>query len=363
MSIPFDVGSWGLFCGQDLRQLVLVDDQPCGPVSARKVSRSLTRRLLLDEGRVARAAQDAKHVREEVSHAGTQWVVRLHPVGSPRSARTVGVLAGVFPAEASIPDLPLVGSWEWEIERDEDGEPTPRRRTYWDRNLFLIYDVDPGAAQQQRGYWEVGEWANELVDQADQMRVNRSIRDGIRDGLPGTAGVYRYLTYHVVTGYGSPVRGRRHLRSVGTAAPVAPNDDKIVLLGLSYEVPETFRDMAFEQDDSAARVDDVLHGVMGLAREPMAVVDAMTLDVLMTSPSWRRERLGYVGGLRGLVDGSPEDLVELHALMAEAVGSTEPTRAVRVRLRRTNGSVQEVSITATGVPGTRHRDVVVRLDS
>ncbi|PUB32509.1 hypothetical protein C8K30_1011035 [Promicromonospora sp. AC04] len=362
MPVQLDVGSWGLFCGQGGRQLVLVDDEPCGPVSARKITRPIPRRLLLDQNRVTQAYQQGSTRTETVTHADAEWTVALLPVVSPRSATVIGVLAAVTEADRALPEPPLIGCWEWEIERHSNGQPTSHRRTYWDRNLFRIYDVDPGIAQQRQdqGYWEAGEWANGLIDQADQMRLSASIRDSVQDGLNGITGTLRCLTYSVVTGYGSTSQGRRHLRLVGQVVPVGPDDDKIVLQGLSYDAPPTFQDLALEQD--AARVDDVLRGVMQLAGDPIAVVDASTLDVLMTSQSWRRAGFGHVGGLGDFADSSPGELRAFIAAAA-AASETEQPRTMAANLRRVDGSVQRVRMTVTGVrSGVQGRDVVIKLD-
>lgn len=359
-SVQLDVGSWGLFCGHGGRQIVLVDDTPCGPSSARKYTRRIPRELLLDEPRVARAYRTGNATTEVVIHGGEEWIVALRPVFSPRSSTLLGVLAAVSPAGVPLPEPPLVGAWEWVIERQEDGKPTPRRRTYWDHNLFRIYEVDPSVAQQRQGYWEAGEWASELIDRSDQMRVNTSIRDAIQEGLQGIAGVFRCLTYDIITGYGAQTQGRKHLRLVGLIVPVEARDEKILMQGFSYEVPESFQDVSFEQDATAARVDDVLRGVMALAREPMAVVDVETLDVLMTSASWRREDFGHVGGLGEL---AIDDSGELHNFIRTAAGDTERTSSMKVDLRRTDGSVQRVGMAVTGVrSGALGRDAVIRLD-
>ena len=360
MTQQLDIGSWGLFCGQEGRQLVLIDDQPCGPVSARKVMRTVPRRLLLDETRVARAIETGQLSTETVAYRDTNWVVTVCPLSSPRTSSIIGVLAVVTRAGQPVPPTPLVGTWEWEIKRSPEGEPTPHRRTYWDRNLFHIYDVDPSVAQQRRGYWEAGEWANELIVQADQMRVNSSIRNGIQDGLHGVTGLSRCLTYNVITGYGTNRTGHKHLRFVGIVAPVNPDDEEILLRGFSYEVPSWFHDMAFEQDVNAARVDDVLRGVIELVGEPMAVLDAATLGVLMTSPSWRQLDLGHVGGFDDFVI---DDSETIHNFIASADDDTEGSRSMAVQLRRADGSVQGVLLTAKGVrSGTQGHDAVIRLD-
>lgn len=349
MAVQLDVGSWGLFTGVSGKQLVLVDDEPCGPISARKITRAIPRRLLLDEQRVTRAFE--AHTGPEaipdaisVTHEGAEWTIKFRPVLSPRTSTLVGLLAAVSPADEVLPEPPLIGSWEWEIERDADGNPTPHRRTFWDRNLFHLYDVAPDVAQQKAGYWEVGIWANELIDQTDQMRVSSSVRDGIQDGISGVRGTLRCLTYNVVTGYGSERRGRRHLRLVGQV-PTDQPADKLILQGFSYAAPETFHDMAFEQD--AARVDDVLRGVMDLAGEPMAVLDPSTLDVLMTSPAWRRQDFGHVGGLGEIAADDPAQIQEF--ITAAVNGDTSTSRSAEVRIRRQDGSIQNARITVTAV--------------
>lgn len=362
MPVQLDVGSWGLFCSQGGRQLVLVDDKPCGPVSARKITRPIPRRLLLDQNRVTQAYQNGSATTETVTHADAEWTVALRPVFSPRSSTLLGVLAAVSPAGDVLPEPPLVGCWEWEIERHTNGQPTSRRRTYWDRNLFRIYDVEPGIAQQRQGqgYWEAGEWTNGLIDLADQVRLSASIRDSVQDGLNGISGTFRCLTYSVVTGYGSSSQGRRHLRLVGQVVPVEPGDEKIVLQGFSYDAPPTFHDLALEHD--AARVDDVLRGVMQLAGEPIAVVDGTTLDVLMTSQSWRRAGFGHVGGLGDFADGASGELRAFIAAAAAASEMEQP-RSMVADLRSVDGSVHTVRMTVTGVrSGVQGRDAVIKLD-
>lgn len=364
MSVQLDVGSWGLFCGDGVRQIVLVDDQPCGPSSARKYTRRIPRELLLDSEKIAQAHRTGESVDELVDHGGQPLRILIEPKRSPRSDSPTGVLAGVFrPNE--VPAPPLVGGWEWEIELDDAGQPSMRRRTYWDRNLYTVYEVDPQVDQQRQGYWETGEWSNELIAKSDQMRVSSLVRDGIQEGLDGVGamrvtGILRCLTYDVVTGYGSDSSGSKHLRLIGHIVPVGKTDSLIRIFGFSYEAPETFHDMAFVQDVHAGRVDDVLRGVMALSRDPIAVVDVETLDVLITSTSWRDEEFGHVGGLGELAwddDGALREFIRQGAL------DTEGESSMSVDLQRTDGSVQRVCMTVTGArSGVQGHDAVIRLD-
>lgn len=350
MTVQLDVGEWGLFCGSHGKQVVRVGDEPCGPVSARKITRAIPRKLLLDEPRVERAFEN-----NSVPETGTvtyddhDWTIAFRPVVSPRTSMLVGLLAGVWPASEPLPEPPLVGSWEWEIERDSAGHPTAHRRTFWDRNLFQLYDVSPDTTERRAGYWEVGVWASELIARSDQMRLTTSVREGIRDGPQGL----RCLTFNVATGYGTANRGNRHLRLVGRVVTPRSEDSKIVLRGFSYQVPETFQDMAFEQD--AARVDDVLRGVMDLTDEPMAVLDPDTLEVLLTSPVWRRQDFGHIGAFGDVLAEDPDRVREY---IAQALtGRTGARPSLEVQLRRSDGSSHPVRMTIASVrAGDREGD-------
>lgn len=358
--VEMEVGAWGLFCGPEGRQLVLVGDEPCGPVSARKVMKTVPRQLLLLEGRVTRVYEKGRALREFAEYGGKRYEVQLHPLITPLTQSTVAVYGIVMPAGETAPERPLVGSWEWEIKRGPDGLPTPERRTYWDENVHKLYDVDPEIVSAQDNTWEVGEWANEMIDPRDQMRLSSSIRGGIQDGLKGDVGVVRCLTCYARTGYPKPPseRGRRHLRLCGQIRPIAPEDPVIIMRGFSYEAPEDFHDLALRPD--ASRVDDALRRAMELSRDPMAILDVSTLEVMMTNPAWRQEDFGHVVTLE---EHSAGDNAELRAFLLEAATDFEELRSRTTLLRRADGETREVVITAGGVradvPG---RDVVVRIE-
>lgn len=356
-----DVSSWGLFCGEEGRQLVRIDDEACGPVSARKVTRALPRRLLLDENRVAQAFRTGEALTEEVTCGTTLYTIEIRPLFAPKSKTVIAVYAGVWPVNESTPEPPEVGCWEWVIEREENGSPSVRKRTYWDEGLFKIYSLDSSLAQAFPGYWDAGTWMNQLVDQADKLRLNTSIREGVHDGLAGVTGRVRCLTYHAVTGYGSSRPGRRHLRLVGHFVPVESQDMNIVLQGFSYPVPEWFQDLALEQD--AARVDDALGAVLELAQSPIAIVDTTTFEVLSSSLVWQQEGLGHngpMGGMSNRLVGDPEIVKRFLRVAAQDVESPHSTT---LDVWLSDGSVGQVTLTVLGVRGTGPgRDAVVRID-
>lgn len=360
-----DVGVWGLFCGTDGRQLVRIGETPCGPVSARKLMRVVPRRLLLDEPRVSTAIHTGVGYADDVVIGEQVYTVVTRPVLSPHCRVPVAVMALVIEQGGVIPPAPVVGGWEWEISWDGTNIPSPHTRTraYWDRELFELYEVDPSVAQQRQGYWEAGAWTSELLAAADQMRVNVSIRDGIHDGVNGAAGVLRCLTYDVVTGYGTEQPGSKHLRLVGAVAPVSERDPVIFMRGVSYEVPSDFQDITFEGEAAGARVDDVLRGVLELSLDPIAVIDAVTMDVLMSSASWRDAAFGQISHIGQLGDFAPARKDELQRFIDQAAHITTGPLSMRLDLESPAVCPGEVVVTAIGVKsGVNGLYAVIRID-
>jgi hypothetical protein len=357
-AVRLEVGQWGLLCGVDGRQIVAVDSIPLGPSSTRKIMAATPRRLLLDGGALAEASRTSQNL---VRYEG-QWRIEVRPLLSPLTGSVVGMLAGVFDRDQSAPAPPLVGQWEWEITYDGHSWPTSHRRTCWDRNLFSIYEVEPRTARASGGYWEADVWVNELIDRGDQMRVNSAFRNIIQDALAGETDEFRCLSYNIVTGFGTgeQATGSKHLRLVGRVPRVRDGDERIVIQGFSYEVPGDFHDEVFGRDRSPLRVNEVLHSVMQLVGRPMAVLDVATLDVLMTSASWRREDFGSVKGFAEVVtdeDGS------LAPFIRDAAGDLANEHVKDVELQRSDGTLQSARLVAVGVaPTPQGQDLVVRLE-
>ena len=300
---------------------------------------------------------------QTVRHAEQDWQVLLRPLISPVTKTIAAVQAGVWPVGTLVEEPPLIGCWEWRIARGEDGRPTLDRRSYWDENVFRIYGVDQRASVNEEGYFDVSDWGQDMVDPADQIRVNGSIRDAfVASGggdLSGLVGRLYGLTFDIMTGYGSTKRGSAHLRSLGFLAPFAAEDEKLSIIGLSHEAPRDFHEMALDQEQDAVRVDDVLRGVMELTHEPMAVVDSESLDMLMVSSAWRQQDFGHVGALTDLV----RDEDGLHELVESAANDRHMAAQSRViTVERTDGSVRQVKMTVTGVQSAVGRDAVIRLD-
>ncbi|MCG7308043.1 MULTISPECIES: hypothetical protein [Brachybacterium] len=361
MTIEYAVGSWGLFCGDERRQLVMIDDAPYGPSSARKSMQATPRRLLLDDGRIDQVYSTGVPLDEVAAQGGSSWRVLVRPVHSPRSSTLIAVFAIVLPLDAPVPEQPLVGCWEWEIASRGYSWPTSHRRTYWDENLFKIYGISTDVIAKHGGSWEAEEWTSNLIARSDQMRINSAFRNIIQDGINGDANVFRCLTYHIVAGYGADgERETRHLRLVGKVAPYQPTDETILIHGFSYPVSEEFHDAVFGQDISSSRVDEVLRGVMGLAPQPTAVLDVATLDTLMTSASWKTEHFGNIRAFGELVTLPHEDL---RSFIARAAADHANPHSTDALVHRPDGVVTPARLTAIGVSSSiQGQDVVVRLD-
>lgn len=347
MSDQLEVGQWGLFAGPEGKQLVILDGEPCGPVSARKLLQEIPRRLLLDTPRVADATnKDRGDTTEAIRVAGMNLRVETRQIISPWSQTVVGVFAGVFAAEEETPTTPLVGSWEWVVSMDADNNITGRR-TFWNHELFELYEVDQAATQQASGYWEVDVWASELIVEGDQLRFFSSLRDGYWDNWAGV----RCATFGAIAGYGTNERRPLHLRLVAQKGQMS-TPESLIFQGFSYQVPEVFHDRALAEEYPT---DNALNSFMTLVADPIAIVDPFSLEVLMSTPAWRREDFGQARGLKEVLAESPDDV--RHFL--EEVADAGPTPIDRDVLVHTDAGTQSHTVSVLGLDRGPARDALV----
>ncbi|WIB65527.1 hypothetical protein [Curtobacterium sp. MCBD17_040] len=350
MSSQLGIGEWGLFCGPEAKQLVICGDEVCGPVSARKLLEEVPRRLLLDEGRVTQATLQVQgDTAITVEHGGQTYRVETRQIVSPWSHTIVGVFAGVWPADQETPPPPLVGSWEWVVSMN--GSQITGRRTFWNRELFDLYEVADDLAR--RSFWEVDVWASELIVEGDTLRFFTSLRDGYWDDWAGV----RCATFNAIAGYGTTNRHKKHLRLVASKGKMS-NDTELIFQGFSYEVPEVFadRDLAEEYP-----TDNALDAFMSLVNDPIAIVDPFTLQVLMNTPAWRREEFGQGRSLRDVLTEDPTDVRDFLIDAADA-GSTVSTRDLEMR---TGNGPRNYHVSVLGIDRGPGRDplALVRLNS
>lgn len=350
-SVTLGVGQWGMFSGPDGKQLVILDGEPVGPVSARKVLDEVPRRLLLDEPRVLQAtAREGVASSELAEIAGVDYRVELRQIVSPWSKTVVGVFAGVWPRDEPAPEPPLVGSWEWVVALDR-GEITGRR-TFWTKTLFDLYEVDSDIARQS-GYWEVDVWASQLVAEGDQLRFFTSLRDGYWDDWTGV----RCATFDAIAGYGTSDRRRKHLRLVAQKGAMS-SDESLIFQGFSYEVPEAFADRALAEEYPT---DNALDGMLELVTDPMAIVDPFSLEVLMRTPAWRSGEFGDVRGLKEVLDEDPDDV---RRFLIEATDHGPAVSSRRLRMKGPRGP-QQYGVSVIGMDRGPGRDAlaVIRVNA
>lgn len=352
MTSALAIGQWGMFTGPEGKQLVILDQDPVGPVSARKVLDEAPRRLLLNDGRVAAAtAMEAADLSEDVEYNGEQLRVEIRQIVSPWSHTVVGVFAGVWPAGEDIPEPPLVGSWEWVVEMS--GKTITGRRTFWNRELFDLYEVDSDVARQS-GYWEVDVWASELVSENDTLRFFTSLRDGYWDDWTGV----RCATFDAIAGYGTDSRRKKHLRLVAQKGAMS-TDTELIFQGFSYEVPEVFSDRSLAEEYPT---DNALGGLLGLVQEPMAIVDPFSLEVLMSTPAWRREDFGSARSLKEILAEDPAPVRQFMIDAADA-GLSE-SRSELLVAAGAGASAQRFAVSVIGLDRGPSRDALaaVRLN-
>lgn len=347
-----DVGQWLLICGQNGDRIVRAGDVNFGPSAVRRSCTAAVRLALLPVAN--RAFESGTTISTAVEHDGRPFTAVTSTIRTPLSSTPVAVQTILVEEGMPVPPRPDVGSWEWTITLDDHGEPTLERTTYWDETLFQIYNVSPDTSQHKAGCWEVGVWQQELVSQADQIRLFGLIRDGIREGICGVRG----LTFNVLTGYGTDNPGRQHLRLLGRIAS-EKRDGRMLLQGISYAVPDAFTEDAYEHD--AARVDDVLRGVLQLCDDPLAVVDPETFEILMTSPTWRKASLMKVPSV---LDLFTEHSITVRDFL-EGAADDEDTREFpnTLTVRKSDGTTQDATLSVCGVRASdgTSMDTLVRL--
>ncbi len=206
---------------------------------------------------------------------------------------------------------------------------------------------------RRSGYWEVDVWASELVSEGDQLRFFSSLRDGYWDDWTGV----RCATFDAIAGYGTDERRRKHLRLVAQKGQMS-TADSLILHGFSYEVPEAFADRALAEEYPT---DNALDGFMSLVADPMAIVDPYSLEVLMSTPAWRREELGQVRSLREIVAEDPEPVRQF---LLDAADAGPRISSGRLRVRANTGP-QQYRVNVVGMDRGPGRDAlaVVRLNS
>lgn len=347
-------GSWLLFVGKQARQLARVDVHPIGPVSARKITSAALRHGLLPVVAECAAGRRPSGTFPLVAH-GAEWDAHVRTVRAPKSSAVIGVLATLVPRGDRPSEPPAVGTWEWRIDLDRNGAPTPQRTTYWDRSLFDIYEVAPSVPERSAGCWEVPVWANELVAAEDQARLLGSIREGIRRDVDGV----RTLTYRINTGRGTTTTGSKQLRLLGSIGGRQP-DGTLAIHGVSHEVPTEFTEPSLERE--GARVDDVLRGAMQLSSDPMCLVDPDSMEILMTSSRWKAVGLGRASSVIELFDERAPEIEQF--IEAARRGTSTTTLPGRAWLTSSDGTSRSVLVQACGVDARTapDMDVLVRLE-
>lgn len=270
-----------------------------------------------------------------VRYFGRAWRTSAVPVLSPLSRTPVAVLGCYRPPEASPPEPPLVGAWEWHVTPPG---PDQRMRVFWSPAQFDLYGIPrPGSGRPDapaQSWWEGPQWLDELVfdsDRAEMRRVLDALVHARTDGLF----IHSYRVRSPATGRVQRLRlaGRSRTDSTGTW-----------LRGISMR-------MADEDAAAPAPAAAVLDAAFTLSADPLCAIDPAYEHIYMTSANFGELGIELPPDRHLPKMAHPEDLAALRAFLREASERPDQTIApVTVRLAASRGrDWKRLAITGTGM--------------
>lgn len=282
---------------------------------------------------------------ERVHRSGPQqWRTYAHVLKSPFSGETVGVFGTAQLADEPPRPRPLVGSWEW--VSDPKGKATDVR-SYWDRDLYTLYDIEPEFSPDHKGAFAPPVWFFKVVSERDSPRLHAMITKAIELVTPHL----HTIVYEVKAGYGGPNEHTQFLRLVGRAGRY--EDGTIRLSGMSHEVKGRVEEWTPGLDDEIAS-SDMLSGVMRLTTAAVCLIDIDTGQLIVAAEAgWVNAGIVSLSAAsisEALLDSEATAFLEALSQLSE---SDEKVCSFETRLRTSENGTRSYLVRATSVP-TKH---------
>ncbi len=330
--------------------LLAVGDEPYKAVSPQQVLDAKARRLLLP------AIDEAILLGTPVERDDGPLIVKAVPITTVKTGSLTAVHGIYYDKSQEEATPPLVGCWEWELDRVHSDRTI---HIFWDEKMFELYELDrsdPEFADLVNGKTAMPQWLNHLIGFEHRAEMYTYLEQWI-DNPTFTVPIFRY---RIMTGRGEAVPSTKHLRFAGEGG--ADGDDRW-LRGITHEAPEGEGHVI--PDFVEVHSEDLLRAAFDLTDAALAAIDTRTWSLYMWSRAqWGKARLADPGNgsLLNMLDLADLGKVQQY-LTASAREPRIADAPIVVRFKTESGTYEPYLLRASGVDaGTvKGRFVLCRL--
>lgn len=276
---------------------------------------------------------------EIVRHCSQDYRVLAQPIVTPDGETVIGAYGVFEKAGAPLPGRPLIGTWEWVVERFS-GRVLDSR---WNADLYAIHEMDadnPLAAGDPAAFW-----MSSLIPEADRARLTPVVNEGVRIAN----GRRHLIAVDGIAGLGTTAPTRKHLMISANCLPLPSDPDLVgVTRGFTRVVAESNDNTLGDVDAVGARA--LLDAMAAITRcSAIVAIDTVQGTVFMRSAGWDEAGLppGFIGEILGLA--APGSKRCLEAVIYSAADRDEAGTQAQVKLLCADGQYRGFLTAAVAV--------------
>jgi hypothetical protein len=274
-------------------------------------------------------------------YSGSHYKIVTKAIWSPDHKQVVGAMGIYDHRTATLPPLPLVGAWQWRVDRA--GKNVGEDSSRWDSNLFVIYGITAEMITSHRG--PAGEWQNKLIASRDRDEMKRTIDNGVTVNNHNR----HLLSYEITYEYGSSNPSKKQISMSARAYADPDYPEAIMLRGFSREVAS--RTKPVTPGLAPVPPGQIPNAIFALSGErAFAAIDLPQDTTFQTSSSWAALGLqpNFENNVAALAHPDDKSPLEQH-LNGVAEDSITPTTVITARLRTTDEAWRTFDITASRI--------------
>lgn len=330
--------------------LLSIGDEPYKAVSPQQVLGGQARRILLPVIDAALASGETVERREG------SFVIKAIPIATAKTGSLTAVHSIYYDQSQAETEPPLVGCWEWELDRVHTDRSI---QIFWDEKMFQLYELDrndPEFADLVNGKTPMPQWLNHLIGFEHRAEMYTYLEQWVNN--PNfTVPIFRY---RIMTGRGKSTPSTKHLRFAGEGGA---DGEKRWLRGITHEAPEG--DGHVIPDFVEVHSEDLLRAAFDLTDAALAAIDTHTWSLYMWSRAqWSKARLADPGNgsLLNMLDLADLGAVQNY-LASTAQQAAIASAPIVARFMTDGGTYEPYLLRASGVDaGTvKDRFVLCRL--